>query len=139
MSKKNDLDSSFNKALAAVRGNKKGTHGMVHRDTSAVNKEDIALLKSMFPKGSTAFLILRKKSSSNLPRVVGVVAFKRDGKNLLDFHPNYRVAKILGMKEDRQNEGIKVGGGGMDVGLHLISSLSRKLYGDDSAIKHRWL
>lgn len=139
------LNESFLSALSASkkkRGPRISSEALsalgVKRE-SLQDKEDISDLKALFPKGSTAFLVLRNVASSGMSRQIGVIAFRRDGKDLIDWHPNYKVAKVLGYKVNKDGNGIKVSGAGMDMGFQLISSLARKLYGDDYAIKHRWL
>lgn len=50
-----------------------------------------------------------------------------------------KVADLLDLRRGHQDRGVRVHGGGMDMGFHLVSSVSRALYGDDYAINHRWL
>jgi hypothetical protein len=38
-----------------------------------------------------------------------------------------------------KNEGVIVNGCGMDMGGHLVSSLSRALFDDERALKYEWL
>lgn len=51
----------------------------------------------------------------------------------------YRVAAAMGWRYSERYGGVVIGGGGMDMGFHLVSSVARALYGDDYAITHRWL
>lgn len=55
------------------------------------------------------------------------------------WHISHRVATALGLRYSDRHEGVTVSGGGMDMGFHLVSSLSRALTGNDYAIGHRWL
>lgn len=96
-------------------------------------------LRKWFPKGSTVFCILRHRSSSGMSREIGLVVFKGSGKNLTDIHPNHAVAELLGMRLNKDGDGIVVRGVGMDMGFHLVSHLSHKLYGDEKSLKHRWI
>lgn len=79
-------------------------------------------LREIFPPGSTAHTILRHVSRSGMSRSISVV----------DQHSNdvtWLVVRALGEKLDR-HDGIRVGGCGMDMGFHLVYSLSRTLYPD---------
>jgi len=49
------------------------------------------------------------------------------------------VATILDMPYDDRHEGVRVGGCGMDMGFHLVSSLCRSLYDDDYRYRQAWL
>jgi hypothetical protein len=51
------------------------------------------------------------------------------------------VAHALGnvVRLNLDNHQLTVSGCGMDMGFHVVSSLSRVLYGDDYALCHRWL
>lgn len=40
---------------------------------------------------------------------------------------------------DHEHNGIKVEGAGMDMGFHLVYSLSQRLFGDGYKLSHRWL
>jgi hypothetical protein len=48
------------------------------------------------------------------------------------------LSKALGYKL-KDDGTIYVKGGGMDMGYHVVSTLSRVLYGSENKIKHRWL
>lgn len=57
---------------------------------------------------------------------------------------DYRVSKILGWRTDERHGGIRVSGCGMDMGFHLVYSLSRSVYSADESdpgykLKHRWM
>jgi hypothetical protein len=56
-------------------------------------------------------------------------------------HPNFAVSKVLGwtLKTKNGSDTIRVSGCGMDMGYHLVHSLSYALYGDGYALKHEWL
>ena len=51
---------------------------------------------------------------------------------------SYYVSKILGYKL-KDNGAIFVKGCGMDIGFHVIYSLSQTLFNDGYAIKQRWI
>lgn len=88
--------------------------------------EDLVYLRGMFPIGSTVHTVLRHVSQSGLTRAISVVRVE----NGQVYDASYLVARALGMKLDLNWSGIKVGGVGMDMGYHLVYSLSRALYAD---------
>jgi hypothetical protein len=45
----------------------------------------------------------------------------------------YNIAQALDWKYDRDREGIKVGGCGMDMGFHVVHSLGYALYGKEAS------
>lgn len=138
--------------------------------------EAVAKLREMLPPGSTVYTILRHVSASGMSRKIGLLIAKAE-----PVHADYAsqfatgtitpaaaavditwlAAKALGDKvcEHRMGWAIKVSGCGMDMGFHLVYSLSRRLYpqgfpvvgtgrnGDTSghdqdggyALKHEWL
>jgi len=134
MQKRDPRSGQFIKrSRSAVRGRRAAGKGV-----------DPALLaegRKWFPKGSTVFLVLRHRASSGMSRVIGVVSFRpaRKGVRAYALHPNYTVSQLTGFKEDREKGGLKIGGAGMDMGYHLVSSLSQALYGASDALKHEWL
>lgn len=85
--------------------------------------------------GDTVFTMLRHVSRSGMSRRISVVKpVVRDGDT--DFlHLDYNVARLLGWTEARNRlggeDGIKVGGCGMDMGFHLVYELSYALFGND--------
>ena len=101
------------------------------------NKERIKSLKKAFPKGSTAYTKLVHCSKSGMTRIISVMAIKKNE----PYYLNHHISEILSFKKAEKfgEYGLKVGGCGMDMGFHLIYTLSYKLYGDGYAIKQRWI
>ena len=81
-------------------------------------------LRKMFPPGTTVPTILRHVSASGMSRAISVI----DPADLGDV--SYLVARALGDRIDPRHGGVKVPGCGMDMGFHLVYSLSAVLYGD---------
>ena len=82
-------------------------------------------LRTIFPAGSTVPVLLRWESRSGMSRCISV----------LDTHAEeitYLVARALGEKVDHRHGGIKVPGCGMDMGFHLVYTLSWTLYGREA-------
>jgi hypothetical protein len=87
-------------------------------------EEATAQLREWLKPGDTVYTIMRNRSRSGMSRVIGVVIFK-DGQPL---HPNASISTVLGLKWDRQREGIKIGGCGMDMGFEIVYNLGRVLW-----------
>ncbi len=96
------------------------------REKAQAREEAIANLRSMLPPGSTVYTILRHVSRSGMMRRVSLSAII-DG---LPHDLDGRAALACGWTWDRDNGGIRVSGCGMDMGFHLVSTLSRVLYPD---------
>ena len=101
------------------------------------NKDTIKSLKKAFPKGSTAYTKLIHCSKSGMTRIISVMSIKKNQ----PYYHNHSVSEILSFKKAEKfgEYGLKIGGCGMDMGFHLIYTLSCKLYGDGYAIKQRWI
>ena len=95
----------------------------------------MADINQFVSEGDTVYCILRHVSRSGMSRVIDLVVI-RDGepRNI-----GRMAADVLGMRYDRENEGVKIGGAGMDMGFALVYELSQKLYGDGYKLSQRWL
>lgn len=51
----------------------------------------------------------------------------------------WSVAVVLEWTYDRRTEALRVHGCGLDVGYHTVASLSWILFGNEQALRHRWL
>ena len=101
-----------------------------------MNKEEaIEKLREVIKEGDTLWTQLHHVTKSGMTRYIGVRLLKND----YPYNYTHHVAKALDWKTSDKYEGVKVGGCGMDMGFHLIYSLSHALYGDGYAIKQRWL
>ena len=87
------------------------------------------------------FTILRHVSSSGMTREISLYYFKNGGR----YNITYSAAKALNwtFTHKRGFNAIRVGGCGMDMGFHLVYTLSSVLYrGDDRAgykLSQEWL
>lgn len=79
------------------------------------------LLKMVKP-GDTVYTILRSVSRSGMQREISVVLRTDDGIHEID----YLVCRLLG--DHLGKAGIKVTGGGMDMGFHLVHGISYRLF-----------
>lgn len=95
----------------------------------------------------TAYTVLTNVSRSGMSRRIKVIVLDKDK---LDGQPHARnvshlVAELLGFRYNRDEQSVVVSGCGMDMGFHLIYSLSCALFASDSAtdagyvIEQRWL
>lgn len=114
------------------------------RALKAIEKEEsIALLRKLMkddPK-PVIYTINRHTSSSGMSRDISLVYIK----NGELYHINYSASKALGDRLVSRNghDAIRVSGCGMDMGFHLVYSLSSVLFaGQDRAgyvLNHRWM
>lgn len=106
----------------------------------------LAELRALLPPGSTVYTILRSVSRSGMSRVITPLVLTASGPRFL----TYAVASALGLPVKRGFvDGLRIDGGGMDMGFHLVSSLSYALHGmtqrSDTTerpgytLTHRWL
>lgn len=100
----------------------------VARDEKA---EALESLRRWMPKGTRVYTILRHVSASGMSRDISIVVFPEGSK--YPIHPNHSAAKAMGWRLVTRNgsDCIRVGGCGMDMGFHLVYSLSMALYGKD--------
>lgn len=83
----------------------------------------------------TAYTIIRKVSASGMSRQISVKVVKEG--RLYDI--SFSMAKVLDYPlVQNAHNALRVNGCGMDMGFHIVSSLSRVLYGDDYKIRHEW-
>lgn len=82
--------------------------------------EAIERLRKVMPPGTTVYTILRHVSRSGMMRHISV-------KTGLEVQHDWDVALVTGLRL-APYEGIKVAGAGMDMGFHLVYSLSHTLY-----------
>jgi hypothetical protein len=99
------------------------------------------LLSIYLKETSTVYTILRTRSSSGMSRTISLLV--ATGNEITDI--TFYAAQALGDKliEADGHRAIRVQGGGMDMGFHLVYSLSSVLFaGEDRAgykLSQRWL
>ncbi len=82
-------------------------------------------LRELLPPGSTVHTILRHVSKSGMQREISCKRAFPDGQ-IADL--DYLVSQVLGDRIGKHG-GIVVGGCGMDMGFHIVHSLSYALHG----------
>jgi len=98
--------------------------------------ESIKQLKEWIRRGDTVYTVLRHVSQSGMMRHISVILITNHGKRLL--YPDWHVSRILGYPLAK-DQGIRVGGCGMDMGFHVVYSLSMALFKEGYALDHRWI
>lgn len=120
----------------------------------AEQQDALAKLRDWIKPGDTIYTILDHVSSSGMSRAIRVVlpqiryAYDTEGVDPtaiidgkptgVDFlHPNWAVGTVLGLKHWKRNgqeqDALILSGAGMDMGFHLVYSLSRALFPDGFA------
>lgn len=106
----------------------------------AERDEAIAKLREWIKPGDTVYTVLDHISASGMSRAIRVVLLQTECKTIngqligktVDLHPNYSVGKALGLRHwkrnGREQDALVVGGCGMDMGYHIVYSLSRTLF-----------
>lgn len=87
-------------------------------------------LRKHLKPGDTLHTVLRHVSKSGMMRRISPVIILPDGNTL---HPDYLVAVAVRAEHPRKTktrggDGIPISGCGMDMGFHLVSTLSAYLY-----------
>jgi hypothetical protein len=96
------------------------------------------VLRKLLPPGSTVYTVLKHVSSSGMLRHISLciaVLDERTGKPVIE-DISWRVAQLLNYRR-ADNGGLKVSGAGMDMGYHLVNTLSYALHGYESQGKGR--
>lgn len=93
----------------------------------------VAKLRELLPPGSTVYSILRHVSRSGMQRRISFYCiadrgFSADPRPEPVFLDGY-VATALGMSCHPSKDGLTVNGCGMDMGFHVVYSLSYALFG----------
>ena len=111
---------------------KNGVNKMTKKETE--KKEAIEYIKKHIKKGDTLYTKIVKVSPSGMSRQITILDIKDDTPS----YWSYYVSKILGYKL-KDNGAIFVKGCGMDMGFHVVYSLSQTLFNGGYAIKQRWI
>ena len=102
--------------------------------TKAERQEALEKLKSWIKKGDTLHTTIRHVSRSGMMRHISVKHLKATDNperpvNVSNY--DYHIARVLDLPEAPNYQGVKIGGCGMDMGFHLVYSLSRALFKDE--------
>lgn len=89
--------------------------------------EAIESLRKIVKPGDTVYTILRHVSRSGMSRSISVMVVEDGAPNDV----SWLVAKAGLGRFDRNHDGVKVQGCGMDMGFHLVYNLAWTLYGNN--------
>jgi len=93
-----------------------------------MKKEQIKDFKKSLRKSKyTVYSTVRHVSPSGMSRVIHFFLIINGGL----YHIDYMIEKLLGYKADKNYDGLRVGGCGMDMCFHVVYLLSCKLYCPD--------
>lgn len=128
----------------------------------AYKEQAAAKLRTYFKPGDTAHTMLLHVSSNGMSRHIAVMAAEETKthngkkKQLAPVNVSHLVADLLGYKLNKGGNGLVVGGCGMDMGFHVVYSMSSRMFPNGTryphskrngepdraggyAIKHGWL
>lgn len=97
------------------------------RQENAVKK-----LREYCTPGTKVYTALKKVSSSGMSRHISLYVATLDAGKPAIQDITYLVARALDYRRDEKDGGLIVGGCGMDMGYHLVNSLSYCLHGMES-------
>jgi hypothetical protein len=105
------------------------TKGNAMTRKEAERQESITRLKEILKPGDKIYTILKHVSRSGMMRSIDVFKFDvdKDG-HVVKHWLSYQIAKALDYPFDDRRESIKVSGCGMDMGFHIVYSLSATLF-----------
>lgn len=101
----------------------------------------IERLKQWVQPGDTIYCVLAHVSTSGMRRVIRfykIVTSQETGKQET-WCLGWNIAKALEYGYNDKREGVVVNGCGMDMGFHVVYSLSDKLFADGYLLKSSWL
>jgi hypothetical protein len=84
-------------------------------------------LRRTCPPGTRVYTVLQHVSRSGMMRAISCYVVK--GREIVNI--TFQVGKVLEYRHHKDG-GLKVGGCGMDMGFHLVNSLSYALHGMES-------
>jgi|TARA_A100000172_G_scaffold67001_1_gene46695 hypothetical protein len=96
-------------------------------------KEAIDTLKKYIKRGDTIYTTVTHVTRTGMTRDIKVRQIKRNR----PLNWTYHVANALEYKQ--KNNGVRIGGCGMDMGFALVYNLATVLYKDGNALKQEWL
>jgi hypothetical protein len=94
---------------------------------AAYHKQQCAKLRKWLKPGSTVYTVLRYVSSPGMSRRISCLITLKDG-SIMDI--SGYVGDVIGSRRNEKDGSLIVSGCGMDMGFHVVYSLSRRLFPD---------
>jgi hypothetical protein len=111
---------------------------MTTKAEKAAQEFAIEQLRAMLKKGDRLYTVLRHVSQSGMSRNISVLRVNESGEiETIDWLIHR--AGIFKRTNSNNKEGLKVTGCGMDMGFHLVYSVSSVVLNDGYALKQSWL
>ena len=93
-------------------------------------------LRGELKPGDTLHTVIRGVAASGMSRHIDVYQFTYEDGKIRKYWLSPRVAAICGFTFDEKKECLRIGGCGMDMGFHVVYSLSRRLFPDGFTDSH---
>lgn len=101
------------------------------REKREQREQAIEKLREWLKPGDTVTTVLLHCSRSGMQRTIEpVIAYRNQDGTCEPMAIGWAVARALDWRFDRDRGGVKVSGCGMDMGFHLVYTLSRVLFPD---------
>jgi hypothetical protein len=108
--------------------------------TKQEQSDAIERLKSWIQPGDTIYCVLAHKSASGMRRVIRFYKIiSNEAGKPETWELSYNIAKALEYGYNDRYDGVIVNGCGMDMGFHVVYSLSDKLFADGYQLTSSWL
>lgn len=137
------------------------------RVTQADRDDATAKLKEVLRPGDTVWLRLDHVSASGMSRIITPMLFRADvdkvaekaiagharglweggggpstvvlgERELYRWYPGRLIRQLFGLGGN-DDQGVRVAGCGMDMGMHLVTNVAAALFGDERALEYKWL
>lgn len=99
------------------------------------NADSLARLKDMLPVGSRVYGFVRHVSSSGMSRRISFYAIKDNTPIFLDG----LFSNVTEFKRHKDKEGLIVGGCGMNMIMHVVTTVAQVVHGNSSAWSYECL
>lgn len=94
-------------------------------------------LSALLTPGDTVYTVIRSVAHSGMSRTMSLYIVKDNRLVNITYYTahslEWRLVDVNGSRA------MRVGGCGMDMGFHAVSTLSRVIFNDDYAIKQEWI
>ena len=101
--------------------------------------ELLTILKPYFGTNSTAYCSIKNVSNSGMYRHIQILGVRKNRVHNL----SYYVAELCGFSFKDKTCSVGVSGCGMDMGFHVVSTMSHYLYPNkergEYLVKHQWV